>query len=100
MKMKIQRLRNLTTGRLHTEMQDIYEDIEFITGERGVMTHNLPNAAKAIEPWLREKVTDPHFWDGKFDITHIGEIDLKPMNAEEKAAFWTRYSELPSPFAG
>ena len=90
MKMKIQRLRNLTTGRLHTEMQDIYEDIEFITGERGVMTHNLPNAAKAIEPWLREKVT----------ITHIGEIDLKPMNAEEKAAFWTRYSELPSPFAG
>ena len=32
--MDIQRLRNLTTGRLHTEMGHIYEDLELITGMR------------------------------------------------------------------
>lgn len=97
--MEIQRLRNLTTKRLHTKMQDIYEDIEFITGERGVMTHQLPNASRAIEPWLREKLTDPRFWDGKYDLTHTGEFDLQPMNADEKAAMFKRYSELPHPFS-
>ena len=36
--MNIQRLRNLTTGRLHTEMGHIYEDLGIITGETGLMT--------------------------------------------------------------
>lgn len=33
-RMDIQRLRNLTTGRLHTEMAHIYQDIEYLTSER------------------------------------------------------------------
>lgn len=41
--------------------------LEIITGERGLMTHMLPRAARAVEPWLREHVTDPRFWDGEYD---------------------------------
>ncbi len=40
MKYDIQRLRNLTTGILHTEIGHIYEDIESITGAKGVMANS------------------------------------------------------------
>ena len=94
--MDIQRLRNLTTGRLHTKMEDIYADIEHLTGEQGVMTHMLPNACRAMEPYLREKAPDARLWDGAYDVTHTGDADVPPMDAEEKAAFWKRYGALPS----
>lgn len=92
--MNAQRLRNLTTGRLHTKMEDIYEDVEFLTGEKGVMTHQLPNAFNAMQPFLREKVTEPRFWDGEHDTTHHGEVSIEPMTEEEKKAFFERYSNL------
>lgn len=95
--MDIQRLRNLTTGRLHTNMGDIYLDIEFITGEKGVMTHMLPNAMRAIEPWLKTQIADPRMWEDEYDTTHTGEIDLRPMNDDERKEFWARYTKLPSP---
>ena len=98
--MDIQRLRNLTTCRLHTEMGHIYEDIEHLTGFKGVMTHQLPNALRAMEPWLRFKVTDPRFWDGEFDTSHVGEVELAPMSPEEQKEMWARYGELPNPLAG
>lgn len=94
--MDIQRLRNLTTGRLHTKMEHIYEDIALITGEDGVMTHQLPNACRAMEPYLREKVTDARFWDGEYDTTHTGEIDVPPMDDAAKKAMWERYGAMPS----
>jgi hypothetical protein len=97
--MNAQRLRNLTTGLLHTNMTDIYEDVEFITGENGVMTHMLPNAFTALQPWLKEKVTDQRFWDGLHDPTHGGELELAPMDEAEKKTFWQRFGELPHPFA-
>ena len=76
--MDIQRLRNLTTQRLHTKMEHIYEDLENITGEKGLFTHMLPNICKACLPWLREHVTEPRFWEDKYDTTHIGEFELPP----------------------
>ena len=94
--MNAQRLRNLTTGRLHTKMEDIYQDVEFITGEKGVMTHMLPNAFRAMQPWLQAKVTDPRFWDGKWDQTHDGDYPLAPMTPMEREAFWFEYGKLPS----
>jgi len=94
-----QRLRNLTTGRLHTKMEDIYKDVEFLTGAEGVFTHQLPNAFRAMRPWLRERVTDERFWDGLHDATHEGETAIEPMTDEEQAEFWKRYGELPHPFA-
>ena len=89
--MDIQRLRNLTTGRLHTTMADIYRDIECITGERGVFTHMLGDATKALLPYLREKAPDARLWDGEYDPSHVGEIDIPPMNSDEQAAFWVRF---------
>ena len=74
--MDIQRLRNLTTGRLHTKMEDIYADLGTITGMGNLMAFMLPRAARAVEPWLREHVTDSRFWNGEYDIEHVGEITL------------------------
>lgn len=98
--MKAQRLRNLTTGRLHTEMGHVYEDLGTITGERGLMMHMLPRARRAVEPWLREHVTDPRFWDGKHDPTHTGEIELPEPTKEDRVAMFDRYKKMPNPFAG
>ena len=89
--MDIQRLRNLTTDKLHTEISHVYEDLVFLTGELGIMTHQIPNALIAIKPYLRDKVKDPRFWDGQFDITHVGEIDISLMDEENKKHFWDAY---------
>jgi hypothetical protein len=93
-----QRLRNLTTGRLHTDIGHVYQDLEFITGEKGLMTHMLPNVMRAVEPWLKEQVTDEKFWDGEFDTDHSGEEFLRPMSEKERVEFFKRYEALPSPF--
>lgn len=98
--MDIQRLRNLTTGRLHTEIGHVYEDLEWITGEQGLMTHMLPRVAIAVEPWLREHVTDQRFWDDEYDTTHTGEIELPEPTKEDRAAMFERYKALPNPLEG
>jgi hypothetical protein len=106
--MDYQRIRNLTTGRLHTNMDDIYKDIEMITGESGIMTHMLPNVMRAMEPWLKvimnkrtgDADTDERFFDGKYDVTHTGDVPFPSMSKEEKAEFWKAYGELPSLLEG
>lgn len=98
--MNIQRLRSLTTGILHTKISDIYEDIEFLIGETGIMTHQIPNAMRALRPWLREKVHDVRFWDGKFDTSHTGDFPIEPMPYSERQEFFQRYSALPNPLKG
>jgi len=92
--MDIQRLRNLTTGMLHTEITHVYEDIETITGLPGLRTHQIPNAIIALKPWLLENVTDPRFWDDRFDITHVGDIELPEMTGDERDALLERFDEL------
>lgn len=98
--MNIQRLRNLTTGRLHTEVGHVYQDLESILGEMGIMTHMLPRAIRAIEPWLREHVTDERFWDGEWDKEHTGEFDLPEPSAEDRKKMWELYAAQPNPLAG
>ena len=98
--MDIQRLRNLTTGLLHTEIGHVYEDLETITGERGLMTHTLPRVARAVEPWLREHVTDVRFWDGEYDTSHTGEYTLPEPTADDRAAMFERYKAQPNPLEG
>ena len=39
---------------------------------------------------------EARLWDGAYDVTHVGEIDIPPMNTEEKSEFWKRYNALPS----
>ena len=98
--MDIQRLRNLTTGLLHTEMGHIYEDLGMLTGEDGLMTHMLPRALKAVEPWLRDNVKDPLFWDGAYDTEHVGDYTLPTPTKEEKEVFFERFAQMPNPLAG
>lgn len=95
-----QRLRNLTTGRLHTEMGHIYEDLGIITGEDGLMTHMLPRANEACKPWLKQHVTNPRFWDDAYDPTHTGETELPTPSAEDRRAMFERYMQMPNPLAG
>lgn len=98
--MDIQRLRNLTTLRLHTKMEHIYEDLELITGMGGLFTHMLPRAMRAAEPWLREKIKDARFWDDKFDVTHVGEYELPTPTEEDRVEMLKRYMAQPNPLAG
>ena len=90
----------MTTQLLHTEMGHIYEDLGIITGETGLMTHMLPRAMRACEPWLREHVTDPRFWDGKFDTAHVGEIELPEPTADDRKEMFKKYCEQPNPLTG
>ena len=98
--MDIQRLRNLATGLLHTDLGHVYEDLEAITGEQGLMTHMLPRAIRAIEPWLREHVTEPRFWDGEYDPTHTGDIELPVPTETDRAEMIERYEAQPNPLEG
>lgn len=100
MKIDIQRLRNLTTGRLHTSIIHVYEDLELITGERGLMTHKLPNLSRSIEPWLRANVPDARFWQDEYDVTHIGEFELPEPTVEDRKLMVDLYFELPNPLLG
>lgn len=98
--MDIQRLRNLTTGRLHTDIGHIYEDLETIIGESGLMTHMLPRVCRAVEPWLREHVTDQRFWNDDYDTTHTGNFELPTPSDEDRAAMFELYNAQPNLLEG
>lgn len=89
------RLRTLTTGRLHTEIHYVYEDLELIIGETGIMTHMLPNVLKAVEPWLRQNVTDPEYWDGAYNPNSTGTYMLPEPTAAERDQMKKLYKSLP-----
>jgi len=72
-------------------MGHIYKDLEIITGEQGLMTHMLPRVCDAIEPWLKEHVTDQRFWDGEYDATHTGNIEIPTTSKEDKEAMLKRF---------
>ncbi len=93
--MDIQRLRNMTTGRLHTKVEHLYEDLEAITGARGLMIHMLPRVMESVEPWLRKHVTDDRFWDGKYDTTNNGKYTLPEPTESDRAAMFERYMAMP-----
>lgn len=94
-----QRLRNLTTGRLHTEIDDVKDDLGAIFGETGFVTHMIPNLLKAAKPWLRSIGLPERFFDGAADASHVGDITIPEPTDADRAAMWGRYRALPSPFA-
>lgn len=98
-KMNSQRIRNLTTGRMHTNLNDIYEDLEWLCGSSGLMTHMLPNMIDAAAPWLRKYVTDERYWNGVYDPSHVEVLTLPTPTALEYEQMWDRYRALPSPLS-
>ena len=95
-----QRLRTLTTNLLHTDIRCACEDIEIITGKPGIMIYMIPRAMQACEPWLRKHVTDPRFWDGKYDPSHTGETELPTPSEADRKEMFERYAAQPDPLAG
>lgn len=96
--MDIQRLRNLTTGKLHTEMQHIYEDLGKLSGEDNLMTHMLPRMLDVINPWLKDQIKDSRFWNDAYDKTHLGDVYLRETTNEEKKEFVELFIKMPHPF--
>lgn len=93
-KMDVQRVRNLTTGLLHTEMHHCYEDLSVISGLNTIYTHQIPNLTRAVLPWLREKIQDDKFFDGKHNPSEKGFFRLpKPTEYEQKEII-RRFTEL------
>lgn len=92
--MDYQRIRNLTTGILHTRIGDVYEDIEYITRVSGIMTHQIPHALQAMSDWLKSKIQDSKFHESKFDPEHTGDMDLQTMNEEERQSFFNKFHSL------
>jgi len=80
-------------------MDHIYQDMETLTGMEGLFTHMLPNVMKAMEPWLKEKVKEPRFWNDEHDTEHAGDYEIEPMSKDEKTLVMQRYSKLPHPFS-
>lgn len=100
MKIDIQRLRNLTTSRLHTKIDFVYEDLGMIIGEGGLMTHMLPRANRAVQPWLRRHVLDARFWEDKYDPEHTGEIELPDPTEADREEMFHLYAAMPNPLIG
>ena len=100
MKFDIQRMRALTTGRLHAKVQYIYEDLEAIIGEQGLMTHMLPRVMEAVKPWLRQHITDSRFWEDAYDTSHVGEIEIPDPTDQDRAAMLERFKQMPNPLFG
>ena len=100
MKTTIQRLRNLTTGIIHTEIGHVYEDLGAITGETGLMTHMLPRLFRATQPWLKKVVTDDRFWNDKWDKAHTGEIELPEPTEADREEMRQMYALQADPLAG
>ena len=97
MKISVLRLRNLTTGILHTKVEDIYTDLENITGETGLMTHMLPRVLNAITPFLKKHITDPIFWNNTFCPELTGEIEIPTPTVEERKIMFNIFKSLPNP---
>jgi len=88
--MNIQRLRNLTTGIIHTKREHIQEDLEFLVGHE-IPETLLPEIASAIMPWLKEKLQDVELFELKYDPNHQGEVTLHPLTKPERESFWRGY---------
>ena len=47
-----------TTGRLLTPIGDVYLFLEWVTGEQGVMTHQLTRLSREVTPFLEKTFPD------------------------------------------
>lgn len=90
------KLRNITTGILHTNIGDVYIFLEEYLNEKGIMTHQLPSACRALQPILKRKLNKTWFdelWV-KDGLDAIVEIDN--ITDEEKTEFWKSYEVYAS----
>ena len=92
--MDTQRVRNLTTQRLHTKMSDIYEDLELLMGEKGLYSHMLVRAIYSVRPFLKKVIKDDRFWNGEFDTKHTGTISFSGPTKTDRAEMFDRFEAV------
>jgi hypothetical protein len=79
-----QRLRSLTTGLIHTDMNDIMDDLRKILGSR-VTVPTIGAAMGSVRPWLQAQGLDKRFWVERRDTAHTGKTQLPVPTAAERA---------------
>ena len=87
-------LRNITSGTLHTNIEDVYKFFNEFTGQRGMMTHHLPSAAKAIMPFLKSKLSDEWFTDEWIKDELDAVVEIADPTEDEKTDFWEKFHKF------
>lgn len=80
-----QRIRNLTTGILHTDLNDVLTDLKKICGPGMTSPLSIELSRKAVLPWLRAQGLDDRFWIKRRDTTHTGSTRLTIPTASDRA---------------
>lgn len=84
----------MTSGRLHTEIGDVYKFCESYLGADGIMTHQLPSAFKALLPILKTKLPEEWFTDEWIKEGLDELVGVPDLTDDEKKAFWKSYGEF------
>jgi len=92
-KISNQRLRNLTTGRMHTNANDIKKDLEFFTEEEGIADISMGGANAALLKFLKVRLPDKRFWEDKYDATHDGSTLVSTLTFKEKEEWKILFSK-------
>lgn len=86
-------LRNITTGRLHTDIGQVYKFIEEYTSEKGIMTHHIPSACPVIQEILKRHLSVEWFTD-EWIKTGLDEIvEIPDMTEDERMEFWDEFNK-------
>ena len=86
-------LRNITSGILHTKIEDVYLFFEEYLGAEGIMTHHLPSARKSIIPILKTKLSDEWFNEEWIKVGLDETIELPSLSEKERKEFWKNFGE-------
>jgi len=78
-----QRLRNFTTGIIHTHRLHLAEDASALLGIE-IQESDLDNFIPGIKLFLHTRITQQRFWNCKRDLSHGGFTQFDVMSAEEK----------------
>jgi len=85
------KLRNITTGILHTQIGDVYTFFEDYLDAKGIMTHQLPSAGRALESILKTKL-DKEWFEKVWTKTGLDEpVEIPDLTDQEKKDFWKQY---------
>lgn len=90
------KLRNVTSGILHTEVGDVYKFYEEYIGEKGIMTHHIPSAFKALQPILKTKLSEEWFNEEWIKEGLNEPVEVADLTAEEKAEYWKQFNVYAS----
>lgn len=76
---------------MHTKIDDVYEIIEQLIGDKGIMTHQIPSAVRALEPILKTRLTKEWFDKVWLKEGLDEEVEVEDLTLEELDSFWREY---------